>query len=968
MREKTKCGLLAALTVIALVLALTGICLFKFSADAEAEKEYGESYRNKLAYSAYRGWNNDPNGLLYADGVYHMYYQYNSAKENVWGNMSWGHATSADLVSWTEQPVAIPAWQTAGDSFYGMFFSGSAVYDENNTSGLFEGKGGIVAIMTQPCWNEELGYDVQRQILAYSVDGTEFKIYGELALDGGLGDNEFRDPKVFWNEKLGKWLMAIGGGSVRMYSSENLLEWEYLGETGFWGECPDVSRFEVGGEEKYVLIISPEDKDKSHAYNGTNRVDTPYPAEYYTVGELDESGLFIASQPLKRLSEGIDSYAFQSFNNSPDGKVYGISWSASWLTVDEYRNYRQNYNGGMTVACELALAEDTDGYTLIRKPVEAFEKLRGEKIEVNGRYEAGKNPFANVKANEADVVLELDFSDGTASYAELDLRVSASERIKLTYEVASNTLSLDRSQSSLLAENTKFYKQTYSKKVPLTDGKLGLRILLDRAFISVFANGGYASFFSAVFPSAISDGIRLISDGSLTVNAEIYKVNGIFGNLENDELWVTTDKIDMTVGEVKPVIASSFGSDKSFNFEITDGAGNISIEQINGTAYIRALKKGSAEVRVGDKTIEVYIYENGLISDVDFTERYRGFSYVREDGLFFGAGGEDAFLFGDKRGKEFEYSAYFNPLNTAQAGGLAFGYNGNPSGFWFVTADVKENRIKLVEFCGEKTAAKTLQSAKYNFDGGYKLTVSVGGGVVKVYADNDKAASIICRLDRFSGGRVGVNVFDAEMSINNITFKDKSVSGGSVYLGADEIIKVVNTDDGSYRLKEGDFIYVDGVLTVSESYLSTLEADTEYNFRAVTSFTSYDFKIKTSFAQSSLVPLKDEYLKGDVLSFAVSGGVEVYKIEINGKEFPFERSGDTITVAIDGLIGGTHTVKAYTAKGRPYASFTVSGEEDFREDEIELISHTFFYIDIAIFAALILAYVAFTVIRRYKSK
>ena len=272
--RKSVCLFLSCLFVLALFAVFP---LSSASVQAAEAGEYGEAYRNRLAYSASSGWNNDPNGLLYADGVYHMYYQYSynqttGETPNYWADMSWGHATSTDLVHWKEKEVAIPAYQTVNGTYYAMMFSGSAVYDEYNTSGLFskdadgtvaEGQG-IVAILTQP--DDAAGG--QRQILAYSKDGGDsFTIYGEILAaseDGGLGDGEFRDPKVFWEESLGKWLMVVGGGSVRMYSSENLLNWEYLGETGYWGECPDLSAFTVNGEQKYVLVLSPEDKENSH--------------------------------------------------------------------------------------------------------------------------------------------------------------------------------------------------------------------------------------------------------------------------------------------------------------------------------------------------------------------------------------------------------------------------------------------------------------------------------------------------------------------------------------------------------------------------------------------------------------------------------------------------------------------------------------------------------------------------------
>ncbi|MDE7329760.1 MAG: glycoside hydrolase family 32 protein, partial [Clostridia bacterium] len=639
---KSSIIILIAVFITALV---AGFCLINGGFAFADANGYNESYRNRLAFSPERGWNNDPNGLLYVNGTYHAYYQYNADKNsNVWGNMSWGHATSADLVNWVEQEeLAIPI----GLQGYQAMFSGSAVYDELNTSGLFDtdpatGKAvenqGIVAILTQPMWDEEKQCDAQRQILAYSkTNGNSFEIYGEVlaGIDAGNGFYEdFRDPKVFWNDKLGKWLMAVGGGSVRMYSSDNLREWEFIGETGYWGECPDISRFEVNGKEKYVLVISPEDRDVSHQYNGTDRTDTFYPAEYYVVGDLNEKGLFVSYDVPKRLSEGIDSYAWQSFNNSPDGKVYGLSWSMSWLTDTQYIDIKGTHNGGLTVACELVLEEKGGEYILGRKPVGGFETLRGGLIkEYNGKLEAGKNALADVRADIADMELSLDFTESNATYAELDLRVSATERIVIKYDLESSTLSLDRSQSSLIAKDKKLYKDIYQKRAELVDGKLTLRILLDRAFISMFANGGEASFFSAVFPSAISDGMRLISDGDMAVTAQIYSMRSIFGNENSvDELILTperidgnTCKIDTTVGSSVPVIASSFADGFDYSavaFNVTQGADCVKVERSGGTAYVKALKQGSAKISVTygsvTKTIEVYVYENGFESQVNF--------------------------------------------------------------------------------------------------------------------------------------------------------------------------------------------------------------------------------------------------------------------------------------------------------------------------------------------------------------
>ena len=986
------CGLFIAAIIAA------GCVLGGVTAYADEGAGYNESYRNRLAFSAARGWNNDPNGLLYVPdpsgdgGTYHMYYQYNWNKNgnggsgetaNVHGRISWGHATSRDLVHWEEKPVAIPAIPTGeydgeGKEIYDMMFSGSAVYDEHDTSGLFDGGSGIVAILTQP--KDSAGG--QRQILAYSKDnGQSFEIYGEILganAEGSLGDNEFRDPKVFRSEKLNKWLMAVGGGAVRMYSSDDLKNWSYLGQTGYWGECPDISRYQVDGEEKYVLIISPEDKAKSHEFNGTTRAETYYPAEYYVVGELNESGLFVSNEPVKRLSEGIDSYAFQSFNNVPDGKVYGVSWSASWKTVGEYERYRKNYNGGMTVVCELKLIKENDGYVLTRTPVEAYDGLRKDTLkEYNDKLGAGSNALAGVRADVAEIEAELDFTGSNATYAELNMRVSAAEKITLRYDVASQLLTLDRSKSSLLAENTALYAVPYNKTVQTAEGKLSLKVVLDRAFISVFANGGRASFFSAVFPSAISNGMQLVSDGDIGVNAKVYSLNGIFNAADSvDELILTTDKIDATVGSSYSVIASSYS--KNFNaedvtFGVKEGSGNVKLEYSGGTAVISALKSGSAKIEAvygtEEREISVYIYNYGFESNVDYGLRLGGFSFIADDGMRFDTGKSDAFLFSETEGESFIYSAEFTVKESgSQAGGLVFGVSGNLTDYWVATADIKDNKIKLW-----RSGIGDLKSVDYGFGNppSVKLTLTVNGGVAKIYVNGDKTAALVQSLSGYAGGKIGLNVYNAKMAVSNVLFNEIVAEDNEINIVGYPVIKVVNVTDGSRRLQNGDYAYSGGKLTVSPAYLSTLENDTEYTFRVYTALTDFDVTLKTDFAPSALYLSKEEYSRADSLTFGVSDGAEVYGVEIDGKRYDFKRDGELITVEAGNLsefMTGTHVVKAYTSKGRPQAEFSVVTENDFRNEDIEEISYTFLYIDMAIFAAAGVGFAVISIILKRRAK
>ena len=1004
--SKTRRLVAAALTlVIACVstIALSGTAAAAF---AEQGANYSEPYRNQLAYSALKGWNNDPNGLLYADGVYHMYYQYNydagtGETANVWGNMSWGHATSTDLVHWREQPVAIPAYQTVDGVYYEMMFSGSAVYDEYNSSELFdtgedgkvaEGQG-IVAVLTQP------QDGVQRQILAYSKDGgNSFTIYGEVIGQnnpGDIGDNEFRDPKVFWSEEHECWLMVVGGGSVRMYSSENLTKWEYIGATGLWGECPDLSRYETADGVKYVLIISPEDKAQSHEYNGTSRDETFYPAEYYAVGELNADGLFVPDDGgLKRLSYGMDSYAMQTFNGSADGGVYGVSWAASWKNVGQLEALRENYNGGMTVTCKLDLVPDgSGGYILERTPVSGYENLRGGLIgEYSGKLEMGVNALSGVNADVFDMQAELDLSSGGASFVQLNLRTSAAERIQMRYDVAEGVLTFDRSQSSLIAQNegvladgqtgterravrADYLNLPESVPVPLEDGKLNFRIISDRAFLSVFVNG--RSLFAAVFPSAISDGMLLYADADIDAEVKVWEMNGIFGDVvPSRTLLVTAGKLDLSVGENRAVITSSYSSfsgAEEVEYAVVSGGQFVSLEQFGQTAFVTGTAKGSAVIEArtpqGAQRIEVYVYEDGYDGDLNFTLPL--FAYTRpDDGGVAVSAGTDGFMFSRESAEEFCYSAEVSV--DGQACGLMFGVSSNFFDYFVATADFEENLVKVW-----RAGVGDLASVSYDFGGAASctLTVVVNAGSAKVEV-NGKTA-LMCPLPGYSGGMLGINVYNGEAVFNNVALTRiaaATFSGESISFNVPGITvqKVVNLTDGRAVLTAEQYSAADGVLTVNSTYLSTLADGEVYSLRAIGEEGEIDLTLQTDFGGMSLEPVQTEYAPGAGVAINLYGEGQIYSLYVDG----VVADASSYSVA-DGVLSftqefcgslseGSHTVTAYTSCGRPQTEFIIV--QPYADGGEPQADHVFFWIDIAIFAVFIAGYAGVNIYTRRKRK
>ncbi|HTG68533.1 MAG TPA: glycoside hydrolase family 32 protein, partial [Candidatus Udaeobacter sp.] len=278
----------------------------------EIRPEYNEPYRPQFHFTPVQNWMNDPNGLVYFEGEYHLFYQYNPYG-NTWGNMSWGHAVSKDLVHWNHLPVALEPDRL------GMIFSGTAVVDEHNTSGFFKGKsGGMVAIYTS-------AGETQQQSIAYSADNgrTWMKYEGNPVLPNP-GIKDFRDPKVFWHDKTQRWIMAISAGDkVLFYASSDLKAWTYLSEfgakagdhSGVW-EVPELFELPVDGDPshtKWILKVDINPGEKNQGSRGQ-----------YFIGQFDGTN-FVNDNPSDKVlwvDYGKDFYASLSWNHLPERRVW----------------------------------------------------------------------------------------------------------------------------------------------------------------------------------------------------------------------------------------------------------------------------------------------------------------------------------------------------------------------------------------------------------------------------------------------------------------------------------------------------------------------------------------------------------------------------------------------------------------------------------------------------------------------
>ncbi|MCH5152442.1 MAG: hypothetical protein J1F68_00570 [Clostridiales bacterium] len=327
-----------------------------------------------------------------------------------------------------------------------------------------------------------------------------------------------------------------------------------------------------------------------------------------------------------------------------------------------------------------------------------------------------------------------------------------------------------------------------------------------------------------------------------------------------------------------------------------------------------------------------------------------------------GAGSE--FTLRKVNANNFVYSADFADLSQAKKVGLVFGVSDDLSSYWVACANVEDGKVEL------QSKDTVLKSAQYDIAAQQlSLTVVVNEGIVKVFVDGSDVAVITCKLDGYEGGKVGV--LKADCTVANEQFASTDTLNGDIFCNGYSVVKVINITDGHYKLNSSEYSVKNGVLTVSPEYLKTLEADTVYTFRVVTSFTDLDFNITTDFTPATAISVRNKYYRGSDVAFDLSGSAVVHKLLIDGKEVEFTQTGGRVVISsetIDTLSSGQHTAKLYTDIGRPEATFTVSERlETLTEIEPEA-THTFFWIDIAIFAALILAYVAFTVVQKSKKK
>lgn len=468
---------------------------------------YDERYRPQVHFSPAEHWTNDPCGLVYADGVYHLFFQLNPFGD-VWGHMSWGHAVSPDLVHWQQLPVAIPEGKDA------MIFTGSSVVDQIHSSGLCQSsRTCIVSIYTGHVGKSAATAQRQNQNLASSEDGKTWRKYaGNPVLDLNMAD--FRDPKVFWYGPGKHWIMVAvlpGERKARIFSSPNLKKWTALsdfgpaGATGGDWECPDLYALPVDGDAAKMKWVMKIGINPGHLAGGSG--------EQYFIGNFDGKQFTNDNSPAQTLwlDYGRDSYCALTFNHDPAREPTMIGWMNNWLYARETPT--APWRGSMTLPRSLELHALAEGVRLTQHPVAALRTLRQDAFSFDGTDAAQLNAkLAAWPHRSPSFELEAEIQPGSARRIEWKVRQGAGEYTTVGYDAAAQELYVDRTHSGVVNFNPQFPSRTAA---PLALHGKPLRVLIvgDRNSVEVFGQDGERVLSNLIFPQAGSTGISLAVDG-----------------------------------------------------------------------------------------------------------------------------------------------------------------------------------------------------------------------------------------------------------------------------------------------------------------------------------------------------------------------------------------------------------------------------------------------------------------------
>lgn len=490
-----------------------------------SDQDYDEKYRLQFHYSVQNGWSNDPNGLIFSNGIYHLYYQY-YPNDKIFGPMHWGHAQSTDLIHWETQPIAIYPYDD------GVIYSGCCILDTANITGITPKTSTevpIIAIYTIHSEN-----NTESQGMAYSFDnGLTFTQYIGNPIIRNRGSPDFRDPNIFFRNGTFYMILAVND-RLQFFSSQTIIDWKYESDfgispnqgdkNGVW-ECPSLVQLkDEQGNQHDVLILS---LNYDQLYTGQMQ---------YFIGEFNGSTFnSYDTTRVLRVDSGFDNYAGIPYHNDPLGRVIVIGWMSNWIYAHEIPT--SNWRGQMTIPRELAL-QSIDGLLyLIQRPIDALNTLIDTTrmwslttpVEISGIQTIDLTSQIPFKIHSM-LTLEysIDIQNAANGTVELQFGNEIGEFVRFFYMVNETIYGLDRRNSGEISFNSKFAERIgHAKRINKSQLLTG-RIVLDTASIEIFADNGLNTFSGLFFSTQPYDKIQFtvaLDDTDLTKSIVVQNIS-----------------------------------------------------------------------------------------------------------------------------------------------------------------------------------------------------------------------------------------------------------------------------------------------------------------------------------------------------------------------------------------------------------------------------------------------------------
>lgn len=754
-----------------------------------------EEYRSQFHITPQSNFMNDPNGLVYdsTDGYWHVYYQYST--KNTFNNQSWGHVRSKDLVNWEQMPLAIQIDDN------GLIFSGCAVEDLDNISGLFnDNKRGDSYLIVYYTYN---GSNGQSQAYAYSTDhGVTWK-KGGVILDNtfSLSGNDFRDPKVFQVPGDDEhYYMVTAGGAAQIFTSTNLLDWEfsqtlnYVDGAQIYSECPMMYQTTVEGTNETKWI-----------YGGS--------AGFYVVGDMEKdnkTGIYKWKAESDKLDvesnadpwSGFGKYATMTFWDDPtvEDRVIGISW------LQDTKDFSgKDYKGVQSLPQEYGLKRVNGQYVITCYPVKEVDALRDtENMLYEGTEGITVTPEdGNILQGTSGITYDLeatfDLNNTSATEFGFKLRKGNGQEMVYKYDVKQQKMVLDVSRSDS-CQSSGVWQQTL---IPMEGNKIQLRVIVDQGAVEAFGNYGEANISTVAYMSKDNIGMEFFTDGSITIDSlNIYDMKSMYtgesGSVTEDQQLYLDAPSYVETGSEFTVNANVYPNKGNSGVTWSYGEGLEVVSEGTTSTTVKANQSGtytiSATAKDLTKEVSVRVADPNFENNADGWQAISGNWQITDEGLIgnnAGTSGDSFYLSDAKVSADKAFTITGNlKIEQGQAAGIVFGATDktNPTANWFcanIDTVTDKGIAKLFQNNGSEmwNVTKSLSEIASKADGSYDLKITYDGFGTMTYYVNDVLVGSNSKTN-FSEGYVGVQTFKSTAVFNNLQIESEG-----------EITEIIGTVD-----------------------------------------------------------------------------------------------------------------------------------------------------------------------------